>query len=137
MQLTRLDRWLLESFVQETHIYTLSPPASLPSGIREIPMPDAPGRRFQHHFVARNGRAAERLIATLRQAGQMFSTQVVERHSWYSPLIAPKGRSATWRVVWIMLTCIGLFFTTMYFRSLWNNPEFMENLRDAKEVLKN
>ncbi|RYD38013.1 MAG: hypothetical protein EOP87_02385 [Verrucomicrobiaceae bacterium] len=136
MQLTRFDRWLLESFVQETHIYTLSLPASVPSGIVELPMPDMPGRRFQHHFVARSESAADRLITTLREGGQMFSTQVVDRRTWYTPLIAPKGKSVTWRVVWIILTGVGLFYVTMFLRYLLGNPAVMENLRDAVETLK-
>ncbi|WAC21562.1 hypothetical protein OVA24_09215 [Luteolibacter sp. SL250] len=135
MQLTRFDRWLLESFIQETHIYTLSPPASVPRGIRELPMPDTPGRRYQHHFVARSEGAANRLITTLRENGQMFSTQVVDRQCWYTPFIAPKGKSVTWRLVWILLTCVGLFYATMFLRYLLTNPEFIGNLKDAIKIL--
>lgn len=137
MQLTRFDRWLLESFIQETHIYTLSPPPSLPRGIREIPMPENPSRRYQHHFASRKGKATNKLIAMLRQSGQMFSTQVVERPVWYAPFIAPKGRSVTWRLVWGVLTCIGVFWVTIYLKGLWDNPEFRNNLIDAKKVLEN
>jgi hypothetical protein len=136
MQLTRFDRWLLESFVQETHIYTLSPPEHLPRGIKDVPLADTPGRRFQHHYVARSESAANRLITTLRQNGQMFSTQVVDRQSWYTPFIAPKGKSVTWRVVWIILTCIGLFYATMFLRHLLTDPDFIENVKDAIKILK-
>ena len=61
MQLTRFDRWLLEEFVHETHIYTLSPPASLPRGVREVPVPEVDGRRYNHHLIATNPRAAHSL----------------------------------------------------------------------------
>ncbi len=136
MQLTRLDRWLLEEFVQETHVYTLSPPSAVPRGVREIPLPDTPGRRFQHHFVASNVRTADLLIATLRQGGQMFSTNVVERRAWYVPLIAPKGSSVTWRVVWIILISISSLTATSYLRKLWANPELRKTLSEAIETLK-
>jgi len=136
MQLTRFDRWLLESFVQETHVYTLSEPVSVPRGIREIPMPDTPGRRYQHHYVASSEGAANRLIATLREHGQMFSTQVVDRQRWYTPFIAPKGKSVTWRLVWIFLTCLGLFYATVFLRHLLTNPEFIKNLEDTIKLLK-
>jgi len=137
MQLTRFDRWLLESFIQETHIFTLSTPEKVPRGIREIPMRDTPGRRFQHHYVSRSERRTNQFIASLRENGQMFSTQVSDRSTWYAPLIAPKGKSVTWRMVWIVITCVGVFYATMYFRSLWSSPQFQENLKDAREVLKN
>jgi hypothetical protein len=136
MQLTRFDRWLLESFAQETHIYTLSPAASLPKGIREVPMQDTPGRRYQHHYIARSESAAHHLITTLRESGQMFSTQVVDRHRWYTPFIAPRGKSVTWRMVWILLTCVSVFYGTMFLRSLFTDPLFMENVKDAINIMK-
>ena len=59
MQLTRFDRWLREKFVYETHIQTLRPPESVPAGIRIVELPDAPGKRFKHLFVARNSRGQD------------------------------------------------------------------------------
>ena len=52
MQLTRFDRWLREKFVYETHIQTLRSPDSIPAGMRAEELPDAPGRRYKHLFVA-------------------------------------------------------------------------------------
>ena len=136
MQLTRIDRWLLEEFVHETHIYTLSAPSSIPRGIREVPLPDTPGRRFQHHFVATNGKKADALVAVLREGGQMFSTQVVDRKAWYVPIIGRRGVSFTWMVVWIISACSGLLTAASYLHRLSMNPEFRKNLSDAIEVFK-
>lgn len=136
MQLTRFDRWLLEEFVHETHIYTLRAPASVPRGVREVPLPDTPGRRFQHHFIATNVKAADSFIAILREGGLMFSTHVTERRAWYVPIIAPKGRSVTWRVIWIIMIIIGSLTATNYLHQLWSNPEIRENFRDAIKILK-
>jgi hypothetical protein len=131
MQLTRFDRWLLEEFVHETHIYTLSAPPTIPRGIREIPVPDTPGRRFQHHFVGGNSRSTDALVAVLRASGQMFSTQVTDRKAWYVPFIAPKGQSVTWRLVWIVAIANLSTFGIKYLSQFWNDPTFRENILDA------
>jgi len=135
MQLTRFDRWLLEEFVLETHIYTLSPPSSIPRGVREIPVPDTPGRRFQHHFVAPNSKSVDALVAVLKASGQMFSTQVVDRKAWYVKWIAPKGKSFTWRIVWMVAACNGILFGVNYLSRFWNDPVLRENIADAIKTL--
>jgi len=135
MQLTRFDRWLLEEFVLQTHIYTLSPPSSVPRGIREIPVPDTPGRRFQHHFVASDPRSTDALVAVLKASGQMFSTQVTDRKAWYVPIIAPKGKSLTWRLVWIFSVCNAIFFGASYLSRFWNDPVLRQNIMDAIKTL--
>jgi hypothetical protein len=99
MQLTRFDRWLREKFVYETHIYTLRPPQSLPPQIRAEDLPDEPGKRFKHRFITSNSRAADELIQLLKSNSQMFSTQIVDRHRWYTPIIAPQGKSFTWSLI--------------------------------------
>lgn len=136
MQLTRFDRWLLEEFVLETHIYTLSPLTSMPKGIREIPLPDTPGRRFQHHFVASDSKSSDALVAVLKASGQMFSTQVTDRKAWYVPFIAPKGKSFTWRLVWWICGSNALLFGVTYLSRFWNDPVLKENIMDALEVFK-
>lgn len=134
MQLTRFDRWLLEEFVLETHVYTLSAPPSLPRGIREIPVPDTPGRRFQHHFVAFDSKSSDALMAVLKTNGQMFSTQVTERKAWYVPIIAPKGKSLTWRLVWIASTAVAIISGISYLSRFWNDPELRQNIFDAIKI---
>lgn len=136
MQLTRFDRWLREKFVYETHIHTLRPPVSLPAGIRVVQMPDIPGRRYKHLFVARTTKQANQLIRVLKEESQMYTTQVQDRKAWYIPYIAPKGKSVTWRVISIILICISIFTALLYVRDLMDNPTFQENLQDAIKVLK-
>lgn len=131
MQLTRFDRWLLEEFVLETHIYTISAPSSIPRRIREIPVANTPGRRFQHHFVAPDSKSTDALVAVLKASGQMFSTQVTDRKAWYVPIIAPKGKSFTWRLVWGFTICNALFFGSIYLSQFWNDPVLRENIMDA------
>ena len=136
MQLTRFDRWVLEEYVHETHIYTLSPPVSIPPNVREVPLPDTPGRRFQHHFIASNGRSGDELCKILRTNGQMFSTQIIDRDAWYIPYIAPPGRSLTWRIVSIIFICIASIAALIFLKQLWDNPEVRKMLSDSLKTLK-
>lgn len=96
MQLTRFDRWLREKYVYETHIHTLRPAEVLPKGIRVVDLPEVPGKRFRHLYIAASSKLADALISELKANGQMYSAQVVDRKAWYVPFIAPKGKSLTW-----------------------------------------
>ena len=136
MQLTRFDRWLREKFVYETHIQTLRPPESIPAGIRAIDLPDAPGKRFKHLFIARNSKAADALIHVLRENNQMYQTQIVDRDAWYIPFIAPKERSVTWWAISLVVMSTAAFFVLIYVKGLVQDPEFRANFMEALELLK-
>ena len=136
MQLTRFDRWLREHFVYETHIQTLRPPESIPKGIRAKALPDIPGKRFKHLFIASNTKIADAFIASLKDANLMFSTTVVDRQSWFVPWIAPKGKSLTWILIWIVLGSSSVFFGSRYLIDLFSSPELRKMIAEAIEILK-
>lgn len=136
MQLTRFDRWLRERFVYETHIKTLRAPASVPKGIRAQELPDIPGVRFKHLFIARNTKLADSFIASLRDANLMFFTAVVDRKSWFVPWIAPKNKSVTWVLAWLVLASVSAYFVTKYLVGLFSQPEVRKMIAEAIETLK-
>lgn len=136
MQLTRLDRWLREKFVHETHVYTLRLPEKVPAGVLIENLPDIPGRRFKHRFIARKGAAVEALISTLKENNQMFTTRVVDRHAWYVPIVAPKDRSITWWLIWLLLSAGGGLGLAHLGRTLWANDELRRNILEALDILK-
>ncbi|BCU78232.1 hypothetical protein [Luteolibacter sp. LG18] len=137
MQLTRFDRWLRESFVHETHVYTMRPVEDLPSGLRHEELPDQPGRKFKHRYRAKKSRNADKLIRVLKQNGQMFTTRVVDRESWYVPYIAPKdNRSVTWLVITRICMAAGLFFLVGILIRLWEDPDMRANILDSFKILK-
>jgi hypothetical protein len=136
MQLTRFDRWLREKFVYELHIQTLRPPESIPSGIRAIDLPDSPGKRYKHLFIAESSKAADALICQLKENNQMYHTQVVDREAWYVPFIAPKEKSVTWWLFSLVVISISVFFALLYIKSLVEDPEFRKNFMEALELLK-
>ncbi|MCU0796864.1 MAG: hypothetical protein MUF31_13125 [Akkermansiaceae bacterium] len=136
MQLTRFDRWLRRTFVHETHVYSLRPPEFLPPGVRHEELPDIPGRQYHHRFIARSDKAVDALLEQFKQHSQMFTTRVVDRRTWYVPLLAPKDKSVTWWCAWVVISAIGLFVLTSALRALWNNPTFRKNAAEALEILK-
>ena len=136
MQLTRLDRWLRERFVYETHIYTLRLPECIPAGVIAEELPDSPGRKFRHRFILRSDSAVAALIEQLRDGNQMFTTRVVDREAWYVPLIAPQGKSITWWFIWLAITLVVVFTLVHLGRTAWANDELRMNVLEAIEILK-
>ncbi|WP_035606652.1 hypothetical protein [Haloferula sp. BvORR071] len=137
MQLTRLDRYLRERFVYETHIYTLRLPASIPAGAIAEELPDSPGRKFRHRFILRSDKAVSALISELRDGNQMFTTRVVDREAWYVPLIAPNGKSVTWWLIWASLAIVATFGLVYLGNMLWANEELRKNAAEALKLFKN
>jgi hypothetical protein len=136
MQLTRFDRWLREKFVYETHIHTLRPPEAVPQGVRTVDLPDTPGKRYKHLFIAESSRAADALIRQLKENSQMYTTQIIDRNTWYVPFIAPKNKSVTWWLVSVLIFSVSAIFVLLYVKSLVDDPEFRQNFFEALEILK-
>jgi len=136
MQLTRFDQWLRRRFVHETHIYTLSDPGEVPRGICRQALPDKPGRRYNHLFVVRDEHAADRFITALKSNNQMFTTRVLDRKTWLTRIVAPAGKSFTWKCVWIVVGGIGAVSVVRYLMGLWADPEIRRNILDAIEIMK-
>jgi len=136
MQLTRFDRWLREKFVYETHIQTLRLPEYIPAGIRTVELPDTPGKRYKHLFVARSSKAADELIQTLKENSQMYVTQIVDRNAWFVPFIAPKERSVSWWLISVCVISISVFYTLLYIKGLVQDDEFRKNFLEAVEIMK-
>jgi hypothetical protein len=136
MQLTRLDRYLRERFVYETHVYTLRLPESIPAGAIAEELPESPGRKFRHRFILRNDKAVGALIESLRNGNQMFTTRVVDREAWYVPLLAPKGKSVTWWLIWAGVSAVGIFGLVCVARMAWANEELRRNVTEALQLFK-
>lgn len=135
MQLTRLDRWLKDKFVYQIQILTLSPCGEVPRGVKEIELPEKPGRRFRYLYTTGNSSAADKLLRDLKEGNQMFSTKVVDKEAWWVQFIAPEGKSATWYVVSVFATMGLLTPVVIWVRSLIRSPEFMKNVDEALKIL--
>lgn len=136
MQLTRFDRWLRKKFVYQTHLYALRRPDVIPARVRVEELPEVPGRQYHYKFITNSEKAVEALIQIFTEHNQIYTTRIVDRHAWYVPLIAPKGKSATWWVVWAVLSLILASTVGTALLALWRNPNFQKNLEGALETLK-
>ena len=136
MQLTRIDRWLKEKFVYEIQILTLRPAENVPGGIREIELPEKPGRRFKHLYTTSDAKAAEDLLKNLKEENQMFTTKVVDKDAWWVQFIAPEGKSPTWYVTSVFILMAALTPVVIWFRGLLHSPEFMKNFKESVEIFK-
>jgi hypothetical protein len=135
MQLTRFDRWLKDKFVYQIQILTLRPCEAVPKGVKEIELPEKPGRRFKYLYTTGNSSAAEELLRDLKEGNQMFTTKVVDREAWWVQFISPEGRSATWYIVSVFATMGLLTPIVIWVRGLLKSPEFMKNIEEAMKIL--
>lgn len=136
MQLTRFDRWLREKFVYQTQIHTLRPLESLPSGVRAVKKSNIIGLRYKHLYVANKAKAADALVAKLKESGHMYTTQVVDRKRWYVPIIAPKAKSLTWWIMSMLLSLVLVLLVLLSLNTLLSNPEMKKNLLESLDILR-
>jgi hypothetical protein len=136
MQLTRFDRWLRENFAYETHIKTLRPPEFVPKGIQSIELPDVPGVRHKHLFIARSTRSADEFINSLKDANLMFFTSIEDRTTWLARFVAPKNKSITWQFVWLVLSITSFYFIGTVLYNLLSQPHVQKMISEAFEVFK-
>lgn len=136
MQLTRFDRWLREKYVYETHIHTLRPPESLPDGVRVVEIPDVPGKRYKHLFVASSSKIADALLLQLKQDSQMYTTRIVDRNVWYVPFLAPKDKSLSWWLFSVVVISVSVIYALLYLKGLVDDPVFRKNFMEAVKLFK-
>lgn len=136
MQLTHFDRWLRQKFVYQTHIHTLRPPATLPTGIRALPQSAQAVNRYKFHFVATSSRSADALIRQLKADGQMYTTRVINRNAWFVPLLAPKDKSVSWWLFSMVLILGVVAYCLLGLKSLVEDPVFRKNFMDSLRVIK-
>ena len=134
MQLTRFDRWLRETFCYEIHIRTLRPAESVPKGVREVPQEDDPTKRYKCLYVIRKSRVADRFIEQLKEANQMFQTEIHERGGFFVRMVAPAEKSVTWWLITTVIILCSLASVAFYVYTLFQNPEFRQEFSDAVKL---
>ena len=137
MQLTRLDRWLKERFIYETHIFTLRlPDEALPRGVDVQEIEQNKGGDYRHRLIIKDNKLAEEMITILKQNHIMHATHVLEGKHWYNSRISPEGKSFTF--LWVLrffsflLACVGAYGIYM----LSQNEELVKTVKDTIQELK-
>jgi hypothetical protein len=136
MQKTSFDRFLMRMFLHQFCVYTMSPAPWVGRKIRVKDMGAVAGKKYRYMYVTRSSTAADRFIAHLKENGQMFTTEMVDRTGMLASFFAPKEKSFTWRSVgwffWVMIGC-GVWIGC---RNIWMDPALMRMIMDAMRVLK-
>ncbi|MCP5538321.1 MAG: hypothetical protein H7A51_19070 [Akkermansiaceae bacterium] len=137
MQLTKLDRWLKERFIYETHIFTLRlPEEGLPAGTTVSDLDQNKGGDYRHRIVIKDNKLAEQVIAQLRSCHIMHATHVVEGKNWYNKRIAPSGKSFTYMWVFRFFALIGICSAGLGVMKLWQNETLKSTIMDTINELK-
>lgn len=138
MQLTKLDHWLKQRFIYETHIFTLRlPEEGLGRGIEVQELEQNKGGDYRHRLIIKNNKQAENLIAELRQRQIMHATHIIEGKNWYNKHLSPRnGKSFTYQ--WILrfsglvVACFGAWGAYL----LMQNQELISTLKSTLDELK-
>ena len=137
MQLTKLDRWLKERFIYETHIFTLRlPEEGLPKEVVVKDLEENKGGDYRHRLIIQDNKVAEQVVEFLKQHQIMHATHIVEGKHWYNHRIAPVGKSFTFQWIMRSLTGVVIGFSGWGVYLLSQNEELMYTLKATIEELK-
>lgn len=137
MQLTKLDRWLKERFIYETHVLVLRlPEEKLPKGVRVSEMPEGASGDYRYRLVVRDNKCAEQLVAKLKKLRMMYATHVVEGKHWYNKRLAPQGGSFTYQWIARFCTLVVILIAGYGVYLLFQNQELMATVKDTLIELK-
>ena len=138
MQLTKLDRWLKERFIYETHIFTLRiPEEGLDRGVEVQEVEQNKGGDYRHRLIIKDNNLAENVITELRQRQIMHATHIVEGQNWYNKHIAPSsGKSFTFQWIIRFFGLVMACFCSWGLYLLAQNEQLISTLKFTIEELK-
>lgn len=137
MQLTKLDRWLKERFIYETHIFTLRlPERRLPGGVKVVELEQNKGGDYRHRLIIKDNALAETVIGQLKDDHIMHAVHVVEGENWYNKRIAPEGKSFTYMWLFRFVSMIFVCAAAYGVLQLAQNEELVKTIKDTIEELK-
>lgn len=94
MQQTKLDRWLQNTFVNETLIMTVREPPIVPKGIKLLELPQKINNNFRYQMVVRKQEDVDAILAALKEKSQTFTTRVQHRRGLAARYFSnPNGKS--------------------------------------------
>lgn len=137
MQLTKLDRWLKERYIYETHIFTLRlPQEGLPSGVVLEELDSQKSGDYKHKLIIQDNDLADDVLILLKNNKLMFATYVVEGKHWYNKRIAPDGQSFTYQWIFRIITVIVLCVVAWGIILLLRQPALIATIRDTIDELR-
>ena len=137
MQLTKLDRWLKERFIYETHILTLRlPEDDMPAGVIVKELEQNKKGDYRHRIMIKDNKIADDVMALLKQNQIMHAIHVVEGKNWYNQRIAPEGKSFTYVWIFRFFGLIGICSIGFGALKLWENEDLRNTIMDTIDELR-
>lgn len=137
MQLTKLDHWLQQKFVHQTHIFCLRlPERKLPSGIKIEALNVKKLGDHKYKLVVKSNKRAQKVLGLLKNEGVMYMTQVVDRKGFIGALVVPdRGRSFTYQLLGRALILSSLISVFFFLYRVSQNEAIMSKIKSAVNEL--
>lgn len=132
MQLTKLDHWLKQRFIHETHIFTMRlPKRRLPFGVSKRKVDAQKRGDYTKKLIVRNNKTAEKVLELLKKEQIMYATHVVEGKHWYNNLIAPVGKSFTYQTIGRVALVLTLCYAAYGLYLLSQDEKLMKTVKET------
>ena len=116
MQQTKIDRWLQNTFVNETLVMTVKEPPYVPRGIKLEAIPQSINHNFRFRMIVRDTGELEKVITELKKRSQTYTTRVQHRKGLAMRLFAnPSGKSFSISLTGAILGAILMFLVVIFF----------------------
>lgn len=131
MQLTKLDHWLKQRFVYQTHIFCLRlPEERFPKGVSSEALEVSKLGAFKYKLIIKDNDVADSVIELLKSENIMHSTRVVDGKSWLNKWVMPDaGKSFTFQMIGRMLILLSVCSLFFGLYQVSKNEELMSSLR--------
>lgn len=116
MQQTKLDRWLQNTFVNETLVLTVREPPVVPTGIKLLELPQSLNNSFRYKMIVRKKKDIDVILAALKEKSQTFTTRVQHRPGLAARFFSnPSGKSFSITLLGAILGAAFMFTVVIFF----------------------
>lgn len=119
MQQTKLDRWLQNTFVNETLIMTVREPPVIPKGIKLLDLPQSLNSNFRYKMIVRKQQDVDAILNALKKNSQTFTTRVQHRPGLAARYFSnPSGKSFSINLLGAFLGALFMFTAVIFFPAI-------------------
>lgn len=137
MQLTKLDHWLKQKFVYETHIFCLRlPDKRFRRSVKVENFNTKKSGDYKYKLRIKKNKEADRVIKVLKEEHIMHAAHIVEGKSPFNGFVMPSGgKSFSYQLLGrlIILTSLVVFLFGIY--RLYQNEEVRSKVESAFKEL--
>ena len=137
MQATKLDHWLKQTFVYETHVFCLRlPDQKFSSAVKVEKLNVKKLGDFKYKLTIKNNEKAQETIDLLKVEHIMYTTRVVNGNNPLNKLIMPAGgKSFTYQLLGRIFILISICSAFFWLYGFFQNEKVRELLKSGLEDL--